>query len=96
MDFNGNIYREFAALIKEFFGLVGVLIAVTAMMAGHYLFVERGSQKEAFSEIVTVTGFVSPSLSTAFYEPNVLGEEIEHPASPRMQSLNRMGFVYAE
>ncbi|MFT7879917.1 MAG: hypothetical protein ABXS91_05915 [Sulfurimonas sp.] len=60
-------------MIKQFLGVVGILVAVTGMIAGHYLFVDRASEKEAFAEIVTVTGFISPSLSTAFYEPNILG-----------------------
>lgn len=83
-------------LIKQFITLVGVLSVVTGMILGHYFLLERTSQKELFSNLVAVTGFASPSLSTAFYEPKVLGEKVGHPASPQMQSLNRMDFVYAE
>ena len=92
MDFN----KGFTQLIKQFLGMVSFLIVLATMAGGHYLFVDRTSQKEAFSQVVAVTGLASPSLSTAFYEPNVLGEEVEHPVSPQMQSLNRMDFVYAE
>lgn len=83
-------------MIKQFIGLAAFLTVVTGMAVGHYLSADKRSQKEAFSDVVAVTGIVSPSLSTAFYEPAFLGEEAEHPASPQMQSLNRMEFVYAE
>lgn len=83
-------------MIKQFIGLAAFLTVVTGMAVGHYLSADKISHKEAFSDVVAVTGLVSPSLSTAFYEPAFLGEGAEHPASPQMQSLNRMEFVYAE
>ncbi|MBD3791166.1 MAG: hypothetical protein IE918_03290 [Campylobacterales bacterium] len=83
-------------MIRQFIGLAALLMVVTGMAAGHYLSADGRSHKKAFSDVVAVTGLVSPSLSTAFYEPAFLGEEVEHPASPQMQSLNRMEFVYAE
>lgn len=83
-------------MIKQFIGLIALLMVMTGMAVGHYLFMDGRSHKEAFSKVVAVTGLVSPSLSSAFYEPGFLGEDIEHPASPQMPSLNRMDFVYAE
>ncbi|MDM5271449.1 hypothetical protein PGH07_04600 [Sulfurovum sp. zt1-1] len=92
MDFN----KRFTQLIKQFLWMVSFLIVLATLTVSHYLCVDRTSQKEAFSQVVAVTGLASPSFSTAFYEPNVLGEKIEHPVFPQMQSLNRMDFVYAE
>jgi hypothetical protein len=83
-------------MIKQFIGSAALLMLVTGMAVGHYLSADKRSHREAFSDVVAVTGIVSPSLSTAFYEPAFLGEKVEHPASPQMQSLNRMEFVYAE
>jgi len=83
-------------MMKQFFVAATLLLLLTGLAVGHYLFEDKRSHKEAFLAVVAVTGIVSPSLSTAFYEPAFLGEKVEHPVSMQMQSLNRMEFVYAE
>lgn len=82
-------------MVKQFSGLTSLLIVLTGLTIGHYLMFERDVQIEQLSRAIGLTGLSSPSLSTTFYEPRLLGEKVIHPAYPQMQNIDRMDFVYA-
>lgn len=81
-------------LVREFLLLIGIVSTGVVMVFLHYFTYDRETRYNQLGAITTLTSISSPSLSTSFYEPRLLGENIMHPAYPQMQPIDRMRFVY--
>jgi hypothetical protein len=71
---------------------------ITVLAAGvllHYITYDGRKQESGLSRLTGLTGFSSPSLSVAYYEPRLLlHDETINPAYPQMQPIDKMDLVY--
>jgi hypothetical protein len=84
-------------MIKPFFALLSAMLLLVLGILLHAVSVDRSSQATTLSNLVAVTGMISPALSVAYYEPRIyIQDRAVNPAYPQMPPMDRMDFIYAE
>jgi len=84
-------------MVRAFYLLSGLLVAMVMMMGLHYFFSGGGRTTEEIDHIAALSHLASPSLSVAWYEPELHGtERAGNCAYPEMMPIDRMDFVYAK
>ncbi len=86
-------------MVKSFILLGVVVLVAVGCVVGDYLGYDRPTTQEQIDSVVALTGFSSLALSVAYYESRTprLGVALNpnNPAYPQLQSLSRVGFIYA-
>ncbi len=71
------------------------MVLLTSGILLHYMTYDASMRTGRLASLVELTGFSSPSLSVAYYEPRLfLYDEAVNPAYPEMQPINKMDLVY--
>jgi hypothetical protein len=84
-------------VIKEFFISISVILSLVVFVFLHYITYSDNSSQSMLNSLVKVSKISSPSLSVAYYEPRILlYDDIQNPAYPQMQAINKMDLIYEQ